>query len=924
MLKFRMVVLALFCLTVMSSFVGAAPGSDAEIDIPYQKFVLDNGLTLVVHEDHKAPIVAVNVWYHVGSKNEKPGKSGFAHLFEHLMFNGSENFNDDYFQVMESIGATDLNGTTNEDRTNYFQNVPTSALDIALWMESDRMGHLLGAIDQAKLDEQRGVVQNEKRQGENQPYAVAYELSTFSTWPKGHPYSWTVIGSMEDLNAASLEDVHEWFKTYYGASNAVLVVAGDIDAQTALEKVKYYFGDIPSGPPVARQTEWIAKRSGEHRQTVQDRVPAARIYKIWNVPQWGAQDLAYLDLASDVLSMGKTSRLYKRLVYDDQTASNVRAYLDVREIASQFVIEATAKPGEDLAEIEKAIDEELSRFLAGGPTETELQRVKTQFRARFVRGIERIGGFGGKSDILAMNEVYGGSPDAYKKYHAWINSATPQDIKAASNKWLSDGVYVLEITPFPDYATGEAGAERVAGKLPQAGEPPAAQFPELQRAALSNGLKVVLAQRQSVPVVNFNLLVDAGYASDQFAIPGTASMAMSMLDEGTEKRTSLQINDELSMLGANLNSGSNLDISNVSLSALKSNLDASLDIYADVILNPVFPENELERLKKERMATIKQEKASPFRMGLRVLPQFLYGKDHAYGNPLTGSGTEESVKNLRREDLRKFHKTWFKPNNATIVVVGDITLKEAVDKLEKRFKDWKSGEVPQKNIGKVAQQEKAVIYVMDRPGSPQSLILAGHVAPPQANPNEIAIECMNNILGGQFISRVNMNLREDKHWSYGAATFLIDARGQRPFMVYASVQTDKTRESVAELQKELQEIITTRPPTEKEFSRVTENMILELPGSWETNNEVGGAVNDIVRFGYPDNYFQTYTAAIKKTTLDDAANAAKLVLHPDKLVWVVIGDRAKIVEGLQELGIGEILPIDTDGNPLPGKAELLQ
>jgi zinc protease len=356
MLTRKIVLLTLLSVFLSSAFVWAIPQTDdPAIDIPYQKYILDNGLTLIVHEDHKVPIVAVNVWYHVGSKNEKPGKSGFAHLFEHLMFNGSENFNDDYFQVMERIGATDLNGTTNEDRTNYFQNVPTSALDIALWMESDRMGHLLGAVDQAKLDEQRGVVQNEKRQYENEPYGVAYELMTFSTWPKGHPYSWSVIGSMEDLDAASLEDVQEWFKTYYGPSNAVLVLAGDIDPQTAYEKVKRYFGDIPPGPPVARHNQWITKRSGEHRQSVQDRVPAARVYKIWNVPQWGAQELAYLDLASDILSAGKTSRLYKRLIYEDQTASNVSAYLDVREIASQFVIEATAKPGEDLEKLKKRL-----------------------------------------------------------------------------------------------------------------------------------------------------------------------------------------------------------------------------------------------------------------------------------------------------------------------------------------------------------------------------------------------------------------------------------------------------------------------------------------------------------------------------------------------------------------------------------------
>lgn len=891
-----------------------------EIDIPYQKFVLDNGLTLIVHEDHKAPIVAVNVWYHVGSKNEKPGKSGFAHLFEHLMFNGSENYDDDYFRIMESIGATDLNGTTNEDRTNYFENVPTNALDIALWMESDRMGHLLGAISQEKLDEQRGVVQNEKRQGENQPYSVAYELMTKSTWPKGHPYSWTVIGSMEDLNAASLDDVKEWFKTYYGAANAVVVIAGDIDSQTALEKVKYYFGDIPSGPPVSHYHEWIAKRSGEQRQQVQDRVPAARIYKVWNVPRWGARETADLELAARILGRGKNSRLYKRLVYDEQIASSVLVYVDDREIASQFTIVVTAKPGQELPPIEKAIDEELSKLIASGPTEEELQWVKTRYMANFIRGSERIGGFGGKSDILAINQVFGGSPDYYKTYHRWIQTATPAEVQKAVSRWLSDGMYVLEVTPFPDYATAETGADR--SKLPEEGEPPVVRFPELQKTTLSNGLSVILAERHAVPIVNFNLLINAGYAADQFSLPGTANLAMNILDEGAGKRSALEISEALASLGANLTSSSNLDMSSVSLSALKKNLDASLDIYADVILKPSFPEKEFERLQKEQLSRIKQEQASPVPLALRLFPALLYGKDHAYGTPLTGSGTEKSVKQITRKDLIKFHHTWFKPNNATLVVVGDITLPELTSRLEKRFKGWKQGETPKKNIARVTLPSKPAIYIMDRPGSPQSLILAGHVAPPKSNPDEIAIEMMNQILGGQFIARINMNLREDKHWAYGAYTFIIDARGQRPFLVYAPVQTDKTKESIAELQKELTDILTSRPPTPEELNRVKKNTVLKLPGSWETNNEVAGAISEMVRFGYPEDYFQTYSERVHSVNLDVVKKAAKTVLHPSSLAWVVVGDREKIEAGLKELGIGEIHLIDMNGKVLDKKAEM--
>src|ERR1035441_7565486 len=393
---------------------GSTQTKTKEIDIPYERFVLDNGLTVIVHEDHKAPIVAINIWYHVGSKNEKPGKTGFAHLFEHLMFGGSEHSAGSFIESIDRIGATDRNGTTNPDRTNYFENVPTSAVDFTLWMGSDRMGHLLGALDQKTLDLQRGVVQNEKRQGENQPYGVTRQLLTQNTYPAGHPYSWTTIGEMADLDAASMKDVQEWFKTYYGPSNVVLVIAGDIDVKTAREKVAKYFGDIPEGPPVAHQEVWIAKMIGSHREIVQDRVPQARIYKVWNIPEYGSAEADYLDLVSDCLSQGKSSRFYKRLVYEDQIATEARAFTDLSEIGGQFYVRLTGRP-EKIAQVEKEADEELARFLKNGPTPEELLRAKTQYQAAFTRGIERIGGFGGKSDRLAPSEGYRGSPDAYKK-----------------------------------------------------------------------------------------------------------------------------------------------------------------------------------------------------------------------------------------------------------------------------------------------------------------------------------------------------------------------------------------------------------------------------------------------------------------------------------------------------------------------------
>ena len=885
-----------------------------QFDIPYEKFVLPNGLTVIVHEDHKAPIVAVNVWYHVGSKNEKTGKTGFAHLFEHLMFNGSEHFNDDYFQALERIGATDLNGTTNEDRTNYFQNVPVSALDTVLWLESDRMGHLLGAINKEKLDEQRGVVQNEKRQGDNEPYSISEELITKAVFPASHPYSHTVIGSLEDLDAASLDDVKEWFKNSYGPGNAVVVIAGDIDAKTARAKVEKYFGEIAPGPPVAHFEKWVAQRTGEQRQIAQDRVPQARLYKVWNVPGIGTADNDYLTLLSDVLVSDKASRLYKRLVYDEQLATDVGAFMDQREIGSLFMVQVTAKPGGDLGKIEKAVNEEMQKVLASPPAQDELERVRTQIFAQFVRGAERIGGFGGKSDILARSQVFGGSPDSYKQSLNRMAAATTADLQTAGKRWLSDGVYTLQIVPYPDAKASQIAVDRT--QMPKPGEGPEPKFPVTQRGKLSNGLEVIVAERHGVPVVNMNLLVDAGFAADQFAQPGTAALAMNMLDEGTKTKNAIDISKELAALGASLGAGSNLDTSTVSLSTLKSTLDGALNLFSDVILNPAFPQSDFDRLQKLQIASIQSEKSQPVQMGLRVFPKLLFGTGHAYGNPYSGSGTEQSVAKLTRADLIKFHETWFKPNNATLVVVGDTTLAEIQPKLEARFAAWKSGQTPAKNIATVEQKAKPVVYLVDKPGAIQSVILAGLLAPPKSNPDEIAIESMNTVLGGAFISRLNMNLRENKHWSYGAFSFMPAARGQRIYLMYAPVQTDKTRESVTEVVNELRGILKDKLITADELSMAKSNLTQTLPGLWETNDAVASSIGEIVQFKLTPDYYSTYAGKVKALSVANLNAAAVQVVKPDSLVWVVVGDREKIEKGIRELGIGEVQVIDADGNPV--------
>jgi zinc protease len=887
-----------------------------DIDIEYEKFTLDNGLTVVVHEDRKAPIVAVSIWYHVGSKNEPAGKTGFAHLFEHLMFNGSENYDGEYFEPFEQVGATGMNGTTWFDRTNYFETVPTPALEMALWMESDRMGHLLGAVTQEKLDNQIGVVQNEKRQGDNQPYGKVEYSILEGLFPPGHPYRHSTIGSMEDLSAASLETVHQWFKDYYGAANTVLVLAGDISPEQARELAVKYFGDIESGPPVTRMKAAVPLHLSDTYEVMYDRVPQARVFHNWVAPGRTSRDAVELSLAAAILGSGKNSRLYQALIYNRQLAVNASSSLQNQELASLFDIDVTLQPDASMDEVNAIIERELDNFLQNGPTEEELQRVQTRINASTVRGLEQIGGFGGKAVTLAQGELYADDPGFWKTRLEWVNAATPERVKATAAKWLKRGRYTLEVYPFGDYTTTESTVDRSAG-LPAVGEMPDLEFPAVQRTELDNGLKVVLAQRHAVPVVNVALQFDAGYAADSFGKLGTAGFTMAMLDEGTKTRDALEIAAEAEMLGANISTGSNLDMSTASLSALKTKLEPSLDLFAEVVREPSFPDEEIQRLRKRWLANIEQEKNQPVSLALRTLPPLMYGEDHAYGIPFTGSGTEESINSLTRDDLVGWHQTWIRPSNGTLFVVGDTTMDEILPLLKKHFGKWKENRmaVPRKNIAEVALKDSAV-YLIDKPGAPQSLILAGHVAPPTGVENNIDITTMNDVIGGSFTARVNMNLREDKGWAYGAYTFMQDARGQRPWLAYAPVQTDKTADSIKELTREFDEFLGTKPATQDELNKSVRNNVNSLPGQFETAGAVLGALLSNDRFGRPDDYVSTLKSRYEAVDLEGVQGAAEEVIHPEKLTWLIVGDREQIEQQVRDLNLGEVRILDTDGKPV--------
>ncbi|MEN5208674.1 pitrilysin family protein [Stenotrophomonas terrae] len=945
----RTALLTLALSAALGGFVGvplvaeAKPAAAAaSVDIPYEEFTLPNGLRVVVHTDRKAPIVAVNIWYHVGAKDEPAGRTGFAHLFEHLMFQRSENHSGEFFEPFKQVGATDQNGTTNTDRTNYFQNVPTTALDMALWMESDRMGHLVGAIDQAALDEQRGVVQNEKRQGENQPYGQVWDKLTRAMYPAGHPYHHGVIGSMNDLNAASLDDVKTWFQTWYGPNNAVLVLAGDIDVATAKEKAAKYFGDIPAGPSMAQPAVNVGQRAASTREVMSDKVPQARIYRAWNVAQVGTTDIDQLDLFSYVLGGAKSSRLDQRLLHNDKLVDNISAMTDASQLGSNFLIIATVKQGVDPARVEKAIDEELKRLIAEGPTADELERAKVQSRAGFVRGIERIGGFGGKADALAQCAVYEGNPGCFRTSLANVDAATAADVKAAGAKWLGVGDHTIVVEPGervalaelpsvkpapfnvpavdPKFTTLPSQVDRSAG-VPKTTSFPELKFPQLQRATLKNGTKVVLAERHDIPVVQFSYEFPGGFTADQGRKSGTANFTMGMLDEGAGQLGSLAFADAVERLGASVNAGASLDGSSVYLSALKENLAPSLALYADVVRAPRFDQNEIDRIKATWIAGIQQEKAQPNAVAMRVLPPLLYGAGHPYAIPFTGSGNEAAIQSLTREDLTSFHKQWVRPEGATLIVVGDTTLKDIVPLLERSFGDWKGeGAAPKVQApNTVDRPQTARVFLIDQPGAVQANLFAGEVAPSTMDPGTTRFDIANGVLGGDFTSRLNMNLREDKHWSYGARSSASNALGQRPWMAVAPVQIDKTGEAMKEMNAEISQFASgQRPPTDAEVSRIRNIQTLSLPGAYETASAVMSTIGGIVRYGRPDDYVFKRKAEIEAMTPAQVAEAAK-TLDPSKLTWVVVGDLKQTEAPVRALKLGEVTVIDADGKPVEKK-----
>ncbi len=902
--------------------VQAAPVSQLinEVDIPYTKFTLDNGLTVLVHEDHKAPVVAVSVWYNVGSKDEPAGKTGFAHLFEHLMFGGSENAPGSYFTPMRNMGATDMNGTTYFDRTNYFETVPTPALEQALFMESDRMGYMLGAISQETLDLQRGVVQNEKRQGDNQPYGLNEYKQLEALFPEGHPYRHSTIGSMADLDAASMQTVRDWFTSNYGPNNAVLVLAGDITPAKARELTDKYFGPIAKGPVNNPAQASVPTLSAPLSETTHDRVSNAKIDVSWAVPGMLDPDSVPLSVAASVLGGLASSRLDNELVRGEQTAVSVTANNSDFHRVGIFEMSATIKPGEDPAAVEARMREILNGLIANGPTQDEINRVVTQYASRRIQGLEQVGGFGGKATALAEGQLYAGDPEFYKKQLAAYAAVTPAQVQAAMQKWLTRPAYTLTTLPgqreaYQEAAAAPSGANRTPAPeierkprmpKPEIGQVANVDFPAVERTRLSNGMEVIYAQRDATPTTKIALDFDAGLAADDRSKLGLQTLMLDLMDEGTRTLNATQLAEAQEALGATITTGATMDSSVVQLSAVTPNLKPSVDLMAEVVRNPAFAPAELERLRATRLSRIAAERTQPAALANRALPELIYGPNSPYGRPFSGAGDETSVKAITDADIRADYAKWIRPDNAKLFVVSDRPLAELTPILDSAFGQW----VPPASAKAVKDFSTPIpaatpkIVLIDRPQSPQSYIMGGEVLSLSGTDDLLVLNAANNVLGNDFLSRINSDLRETKSWSYGVNASVNPFAGRVPYLVTAPVQADKTGPAIEALNQQFNDFLSGgKGVTAAELERTINGNTRRLAGSYETSAAVLGAMRSNALLGRPDDYPETIAARTNALTAAQLDAAAKAAIDPPKFVWVVVGDASVVKPQLDALGI---------------------
>ena len=914
----------------------AKPGAakPAALEVPqlkFEKYKLDNGLEVILSEDHRLPMVAVNLWYHVGAANELPGRTGFAHLFEHMMFEGSRHVpGSSHIHYLEAAGASDINGTTDFDRTNYFETLPSNQLELALWLESDRMGYLPDKLDQANLSNQQDVVRNERRQSvENAPYGIVEEGMFHQLFPKEHPYYGDVIGSHLDVQSAKLEDVRNFFKLYYAPNNASLAIVGDCNPEKARELVEKYFGPLKRGEDVPKIKAHTPPITAQRRAVIQDNVQLPRVYIGWLTSPIFKPGDAEADLSATILGGGKSSRLYKKLVYEKQIAQDVAVNQQSLILGSVFEVQVTAKAGVKPEDLEKAIDAEMDEFRKNGPTAAELTRARNVIESRIIAGLETLGGFGGVADRLNSYNHYLGTPDFLAADMARYENASSESIQAFAQGQLNGNqsavVYGVPgkqdlgpevATPKtpekdPSKNNGEPENEDAEWRkeAPKPGPASALHLPVPQKFKLANGLTVLYSDRPGLPLVAANLVLHAGSGMNPVDRPGLASMTARMLQQGTTTRSALQIADRAADLGATLNSGAGRDTTGISTRSLSRNFPEALELLADVALHPTFPQSEIERVRSERLTAIVQEKDDPFSLAMRVLDAALYGPRHTYGYP--DSGATESVKAISRDDLEKFWKQNYFPDDAALVVTGNIKLAALKPLLEKQFGAWKPGRPAPAALGSPETTDAKLILV-DRPGAPQTTLLCFSMGLARSTPDYAPVEVMNTDLGGLFSSRINMNLREAHGYTYGAFSFFAYHRAPGPFVSGGDIRTDVTAPATTEIFNELRRMRETQM-TPAELILAKDSIGRSLPGRFERGTDAAATFAELFTYDLPLDYYSTLPGRINAVTAEQAQVVAQKYVLPDKMIVLAVGDRAKMEEDMKKLNLGKVEIRDTDG-----------
>jgi zinc protease len=912
----------------------AAETPTALPSVAFEKFTLPNGLDVILVENHKLPIVAVNVWYHVGAANEAPGLTGFAHLFEHMMFAASKHVPRGLAdKLLEGAGVTDSNGSTDFDRTNYFDTVPANQIELALWVHSDRMGYLLDVLDQTALSNQQDVVRNERRQNiENQPYGIVEEALYHQLFPKTHPYHGDVMGSHADIQAAKLDDIRGFFKTYYRPNNASLVIVGDIDKTRTKALVAKYFGSFKRGPDLPKLAVVTPPITSERRAVIADRVELPRVFMGWLTPPIYQAGDAELDMTAQILGGGKSSRLYKTLVYDKQIAQDVSASQNSNALTSVFVIDVTARAGHSAQEIEAAIDTELQTLRNQGPTEKELERARNTIETGMLLKIEQVGGSGLANQLNQYNQ-YVGDPGYLAQdieRHRRLSSADVQRV-VASQLQNNNRVVVYGIPGTqdlgPEVATPTApkkiaGAktipialnveERWRRQAPKAGPVKLVTLPKGDAFKLANGLTVIHHYNPALPMVAAELVIKSGSEANPLGRSGLASFTAQMLEQGTQTRSALQIADEVAQLGAFLGAGSSADASSVEVMSLKSNFSQALALLADVAQNPAFPAQEIERQRSSLLGELSQQRDSAEALASRAALAALYGDQHPYG--FSALGTESSIKSIQRAELAAFWQQHYVPNNAALIVAGDITRDELAALVQASFGDWRRGTVDTPGAA-VVHTTKARLLLIDKPGAPQTALRVTSLGPDRKTPLFESLQVLNAALGGLFTSRLNTILREQKGYTYAVGSGFAYRRLPGPFAIATSVRTEVTAAAVKDIFAQVRDM-GAKPMQAWELSKARNSLVLSLPGQFETNKSVDASLANIFVYDLGLDYYSGLAARYASATTGQVQSAAKTYLQPDRLIVVGVGDQKKIAAQLSRLNLGPIEFRDSDAQVL--------